>query len=224
MRKLLIITLVLILASCDGKTKNFNNQIRDDVFGIIDSYVPKMINKKNYIFVYRSGSIEYASDYSLLCIPKKELFNKKINCFYLMLNNIDDIKYMGRNFNEGEPKAIIYNFDLINNKKMKLSKLNKLKKEKLRNYRMKISRKGEGHRNNFYYISCDENNFVYVLDFTSSLNEKLYFQSLFQQISSSEYLQAFSMNKVCDEKNYLIQKLKKNEDLDTFKFRITNVW
>lgn len=168
----------------------------------VDGMLPISLNRDDYCMIFRYGSIEFSSDYSVLCIPKKEINKSQIHCKYFMINNIEKLHSSNPELESDEPNILGFSFLLKNNSTNKIS-LNKLKRYDADELDIYVSneilkRPGEGHCNNFYFITSNNKDSLYVLDLNSNVKEKAYFEHLYKQISSSEYLQTFSLNDDCN--------------------------
>lgn len=167
----------------------------------LDSLLPISLNRDNYWIVFRYGSIEFSSDYSVLCIPKKEINESQIHCNYFMINNIEELYTKHPKLESDEPNILGFNILLNNNKnKIHLNSLKCYAGKELDKYvsNRLLKRTGEGHCNNFYFITSKDKDSVYVLDLNSGIKEKAYFEYLYKQISPSEYLQTFSLKEDCE--------------------------
>lgn len=222
--------LVLIIFGCSNNNKSENIELGKDkkaslerlFFERVDSYLPKHINRLEYTLIYRTGSIEFSSDLSVLCIPKKLSADKYINCEYFMLNNIEKLYQDNPDLNSNEPKILGFSFILNNtfyDKNPSFEVLDKWHIDELNKYidkRLTI-RQGEGHCNNFYYCSTSNEDSVYVIDYTSRNLEKNFFESLYKQISPSEYFQTSSLKEGCNKERELYLDLNKVAESDSFK-------
>lgn len=217
-----ILFILLIGNACSNKneelSKSSNNKKRGytKFVDLVDGMLPKNIDKKKYLIIYRTGSIEYSSDYSVLCIPKEDLNKKKIQCSYFMLNNLAVFNPNNSVLDEDEPTILGFSFWLENRnlKQILLSNLKSYTLDELDIYvRDKlIKHPGEGHCNNFYFISSDNGDSLYVLDVNSDIKEKNYFINLYKQISPSEYLQTLSLDNKCTNDGFeLYIELNKND-------------
>lgn len=213
---------LLIGNACSNKNEAFSNTSDNKQRGytkfvdLVDGMLPKNIDKKKYLIIYRTGSIEYSSDYSVLCIPKEELNKKKIHCNYFMLNNLSVLSTNNLKLDEDEPTILGFSFWLENRdlKQMLLRNLKSYSLDELDIYvKDKLTKQpGEGHCNNFYFISSDNEDSLYVLDINSDVKEKNYFINLYRQISPSEYLQTLSLDDKCANDGFeLYVELNKND-------------
>ena len=232
--KLFIISFIIICFSgCSDETKQRKKRIPDqkleehDYFSsylsVVNSYLPKYINDTEYILIYRIGSIEYATDVSVLCIKKKDIENMKENIVveYFMINNVDVFSLDNPQLDEDEPKILGFKFDLkspFTTNKVDFKKLNGWEHDNLSKYLngRGQERMGEGHCSNVYYVSTGSN-LVYTIDHTSDIMAKNIITNLFRQISPSEYFQTHSLNSICNNEPYLYLKLSSDSYRDSFK-------
>jgi len=221
--KFFFLAILFAIACCKVKQPRGKKSMQE--YNFLENefkYLPKMINQKDYLFICRSGSINFSSNSTILCIPKVELNNKFINCYYFSLN----IKSTGNTEeNESNPEIFGHNFVLKNhfiNQEICLQNLKKYANNEVEKYIQKKLIEGslkEDNCSNIYYIT-ENQNFIYVLDSKSSNIERAFFKSLYRQISPSEYYQSFSLDDTCVKQTDLYYRLVQNKDLDTFNFKI----
>jgi hypothetical protein len=217
--KVLIVGFLLV--SCTNQYKELitNDSEFTKLINNIDSVLPKNISPIDYLLIYRTGSIKYSSDYTVLCIKKKDLMKKSINCKYFMINNIGQLYRKYPNLESDEPKILGFSF-LLNNprgdfKLNRLMKYSPIEVDKYLDSVVKV-RSGEGHCDNMYYLV--DNKDIYIVNSTWPSLELDLVISLYKQISPSEYFQTFSLRNQCNENDInTYMKFFKPEYKDSFK-------
>lgn len=225
---LILVFIPILLFSCDSKKKttvqNSKLSFWEETIKRIDDELPLKINPDKYIKIYRFGSVEFSNDVTILCIPKKEFLSPEIPCYYYSITLFiqDDFK-----MERGNPEIFGHFILLENSSSNKKIELNKLKKVKLSELNNCISNKpkthqGEWHCGNTYVLKIDTSDDYHILDYNSSIEEKYFIQSLYKQISASEYYQSFSLDEKCKKQPQLYNRLINNDfNSDTLKFKIS---
>lgn len=220
-----LLYLFLVITSCNQSKKHTVNVKNEQMLYLeeINNRLPRMVTTDDYWLIYRQGSIDFSSGVTVLCLPKNTTGKQFINCKYYSLN-FNPLDYSINN--NAEPEIIGHSFSLKNHfwdKHFDVKRLSKYHKSDLVNYIKKRENEnlsGEGHCNNYFYISSGTDS-VYILDSKSTELEKSFFKSLYRQISPSEYYQSFSLDNTCEKQWNLYLRLRQSKDLDTFDFKIT---
>jgi hypothetical protein len=196
------IAFLVILVFLLSTSKCIKKKTKSDFFGYRKNLakvllqLPKGISRKDYFIIIRFGSIEFSSDYCVLCIPKKNLDKKSINCFYYKLNNIEPISNNSSSDVEEVPRIIGYKLRLINNvRNINFNNLSSFTLNDIDNFVSSEMRHhlGEGIFANYYFVLTQNVSKIYILNKKSDVKIKKYFIHLFRQISPSEYLQTYSL-------------------------------
>lgn len=218
---------IFVLHSCNEKPAKRNtvksSTESENYLSKIDSLLPGFINNRDYIIVYRFGSIQWSPVATILCIPKNELGKNKLNLLYFVCN-VDPIINI-----PGElPSFIMFSIKMNNPdvtmEKLNLSSLTELSFtdfEKLKFERYSKEHLGEGFCSNYYVIRSASNNQLFLLDKTNKESQtNNYLKEIFRHISPMEYTQSLSLEKQCDTMTVLPDLLRngKFHDLDSFNF------
>lgn len=199
--------------------RNFDRELmycayKEDVL-ISKKYLPSFITNKEYWIIYRLGSNEFSDEFTVLCLPKKQMKQNEINCEYFSMNFYTNDSVIVKN----------YQFKLNNTLKNTDDFFQKLNNKDMCSYsyfekEQDIIDDGipfcESHCCNHYFIDNLDN---IVIIPRKSLVFKNLLKRLYQQISASEYYQSFSLDKECGEQFDLYIKLKENL-IDTLAFKI----
>lgn len=219
--KKLILSLIIssILFSCNEKKSLLNENVKteDQIYlETIDSILPKFINDKDFVIVYRYGSIQWTPYSTVICIPKNDLEKEKLNLLYFMCNK----NYSSSLVEKDSPILSMFQLKIdnpaINMKTINLSDLEQMDFLKFQN----LSHNevlGEGFCSNYYIIKKDKN--VYILNKKTIPNKTVtYLKSIFRHISPMEYLQSLSLENDCDTIQNLAIRLREMKNIDTFNF------
>lgn len=190
----------------------------------LDSVLPRSINPKDYIIIYRYGSIEWCPYASIFCIHKKDLNQKRLNVDYYMCNFDIDGEAI-----KNKPTLSMYRLKIenpdLNANKLYLSNLTKMTFTKLNEYvryRYLNPKIGEGYCSNLYLIKSQQSNSIYILNNDQPTRLSNYLKVILRKISPVEYYQSLSLEKDCGTPTDLSSKLRLGKDLDTFGFALTN--
>lgn len=216
---------VFLLYSCSEKpvVHSQKNLTLNEVFiNKLDSMLPSHINERDYIIMYRYGSIEWTPYAAILCIAKKELHQKILHVEYFMC----DVDMDGETL-KNRPSCTMYRLNLENPdehaKALDMSGLTKLSFPQLHHYVIDLyvmQHGGEGHCSNIYLIKSKQSNTIYLMNKSHNSAIFKYLTSVWRKISAMEYDQSLSLEKNCDTLIDLSAKLRLGKELDTFDFAI----
>jgi hypothetical protein len=220
-----LILAAFILFSCkeDQINSTKKEQTSDERYLTqLDALLPHYINPRDYIIMYRYGSIEWTPWSAIICIPKKDLKKESIHVDYFMCNiDMDQMAIMNKpamtmySLKIDNPDVGVSPLDLHQLTKMSFQKLNKY----LRNLYLN-EHVGEGHCANIYLLRSQQSNAIYMLDKTNSSSMSRCLKSICRKISAMEYYQSLSLEKECDVPTDLFADLRLGKELDTFHFAI----
>jgi hypothetical protein len=220
-----IILASLILFSCkEHKINSTKKEQTSDQRYLtqLDALLPRYINPRDYIIMYRYGSIEWTPWSAIICIPKKDLKKESIQVDYFMCNiDMDQMAMMNK------PAMTLYQLKMDNPNggvnPLDLHQLTKMSFQKLAKHLRNLyvnQHVGEGHCANIYLLRSQQSNAIYLLDKTNSSSISRYLKAIWRKISAMEYYQSFSLEKECDVPKNLYTNLRLGKELDTFHFAI----
>lgn len=221
-----LIGIILLFACTEhGYTIKKKNLTLHEVFiNKLDWVLPRSMNPKDYIIIYRYGSIEWCPYASIFCIHKKDLNQKRLNVVYYMCYFDVDGETL-----KNKPTLSMYQLKIenpdLNANKLNLSNLTKMTFTKLNKYvrNMYLNPKiGEGYCSNLYLIKSQQSNSIYILNKDQPTRLSNYLKVILRKISPVEYYQSLSLEKDCGTPTDLSSKLRLGKDLDTFDFALTN--
>jgi hypothetical protein len=217
-----LIGIILLFACTEHRyTIKKKNLTLDEVYvNKLDSVLPRSMNPKDYMIIYRYGSIEWCPYASIFCINKKDLNQKRLNVAYYMCNFDMDGETI-----KNKPTLSMYRLKIenpdLNANKLNMSKLTKMTFTKLNKYvrNMYLNTKiGEGYCSNLYLIKSQESNSIYLLNKDHSTRMANYLKLILRKISPVEYYQSLSLEKGCGTPTDLGSIFRLGKDLDTFDF------
>lgn len=221
-----LIGIILLFACTEHSyTIKKKNLTLDEVFiNKLDSVLPRSTNPKDYIIIYRYGSIEWCPYASIFCIHKKDLNQKRLNVDYYMCNFDIDGETI-----KNKPTLSMYRLKIenpdIDANKLDMSEMTKLTFTKLNKYVRNMylnTNIGEGYCSNLYLIKSKQSNSIYLLNKNHSTGMSDYLKLILRKISPVEYYQSLSLEKGCGTPTDLSSKFRLGKDLDTFDFVLTN--
>lgn len=221
-----VIGMILLFACTEhSDTIKKKNLTLDEVFvNKLDSVLPRSMNPKDYMIIYRYGSIEWCPYASIFCINKKDLNQKRLNVDYYMCNFDMDGETI-----KNKPTLSMYRLKIdnpdINANQLDLSEMTKLTFSKLNKYvrnRYLNTKIGEGYCSNLYLIKSQELNSIYLLNNDHSTGIANYLKAILRKISPVEYYQSLSLEKGCGTPTDLGSIFRLGKDLDTFDFVLSD--
>lgn len=216
---------VFITFSCvdkvtvQNKSSDEKKPIESVLYGVIEKMnelLPENVTSDHFIRIYRIGSIEFSSSCTFLALPINELKDSVIEAYYFSFN----INVEGDVIDQSQPIVIGHRLKLKNAKKYDIINLDSLKKvslDQLDEYVLnrKAPYTGEWHCGNVFLINPNRKS-VKILDINSRSLERVFFSSLYMQISPSEYFQSFSLHHNCSEQGALLRSLKTRKNTQKF--------
>lgn len=181
----------ILIASCNGKSseqqeqKTVSSSILQEELHEYESMIPESI-KKESLMIWRTGSIQWSSDATVLVFPKKHPLRNG-NCFYIQFN------YGPFYARSGEAIMKIYSLDIKTN-------LNAFYKPGVKPQAVDyVVHKGEGYCANQYFIKAVASDSMYLINTDSILAKKTI--HLFRQISAQEHFQTYALSPACFQNN-----------------------
>lgn len=189
MKSILILsTIIFICFSCTNQPVSKEKKRTSSSFLLQDvrtyeSMIPETL-KAGSLMIWRTGSIQWSAEASVLIFPKKNPLPKG-TCYYIEFN-------------------FLPSYTKSNGEILKISNLN-IKADLKAFYKHKIKaqvveyviRKGEGYCANQYFIKESGSDSMYLINSDSALSKETI--TLFRQISPQEHFQTYSLYPNCKQ-------------------------
>lgn len=184
----LLVIVIFSICSCNNHSIHKEKKKSDSSFllqeiRLYESMIPETL-KAQSLMIWRTGSIQWSSEASVLIFPKKNPLPKG-TCYYIEFNyfpfytksNGEILKMHGLN--------IEANLNDFYNHKIKAQAVDY------------VIHKGEGYCANQYFIKESGGDFMYLINPDSLLSKETIF--LFRQISPQEHFQTYSLYPNCEQ-------------------------
>jgi len=181
-----------VIHSCQQADQTKADQTGKDTEGIfedqirrMEKLIPNSMFDTNHVAIWRSGSIFYSEDLSLLVIEKKQLKDKQLLCYYISFDSDKPSNYRNWKF------ANVYELTLENlpfkfplTDKIHIGDLDTLSYTH-----------GEGIESNNYFMADFKSDIIYPISRRYNNSYTLQVAKLFNQISKREKVQVFALQK-----------------------------
>jgi len=199
---IIIIISLLFLEFCNIQKSNVDRllSVTEEEIGQIDSLIPKFIDSKNYISIYRFGSIFLSSNPgAAFCIKKTDIHKSVIPFKYISFNEM--FLCEGKLFTYKSSDVQIQMFSLeFENRKYKSFQINQF--SQFNNIKMlkNLNLKSESFCGNIYIIANNDRYFLMNASNRISDSYKL-LVSLMESVSQLERIQCLTLRKDCDHRD-----------------------